>query len=55
VRYLLDEQRPDGSWPVHSRSPKLQPYFQSAFPYDHNQWISAAATAYAVMALAPAH
>jgi ankyrin repeat protein len=54
VRYLLDEQRPDGSWPVSSRSPKLQPYFQSAFPYDHNQWISAAATAYAVMALAPA-
>jgi ankyrin repeat protein len=54
VHYLLDEQRPDGSWYVRSRSPKLQPYFQSAFPYDHDQWISAAATAWAVMALAPA-
>ena len=32
---------------------KLQPYFQSGFPYDHEQWISASATAYAMMALAP--
>jgi hypothetical protein len=32
---------------------KLQPYFQSGFPFDHDQWISNAATAYAVMALAP--
>jgi len=32
---------------------KLQPYFQSAFPFDHDQWISNSATAYAVMALAP--
>jgi len=54
VRYLLGTQFPDGSWYVRSRSPKLQPYFQSAFPYEHDQWISAAATARAVMALAPA-
>jgi hypothetical protein len=47
-------QFPDGSWYVRSRAPKLQPYFQSAFPYDHDQWISTAATAMAVMALAPA-
>ena len=52
--YLLKTQFPDGSWYVRSRSPKLQPYFQSAFPYDHDQWISTSATAYAVMALAPA-
>jgi hypothetical protein len=52
--YLLKTQFPDGSWYVRSRSPKLQPYFQSAFPYDHDQWISASATAMAVMALAPA-
>ncbi len=52
--YLLKTQFPDGSWYVRSRSPKLQPYFQSAFPYDHDQWISASATAVAVMALAPA-
>jgi ankyrin repeat protein len=52
--YLLKTQFPDGSWYVRSRSPKLQPYFQSAFPFDHDQWISTAATAMAVMALAPA-
>lgn len=51
--WLLSRQYPDGSWFVRSRAPKLQPYFQSGFPYDHEQWISASATAYAVMALAP--
>jgi ankyrin repeat protein len=54
VAYLVKTQFPDGSWYVRSRAPKLQPYFQSAFPYDHDQWISTAATAMAVMALAPA-
>jgi len=53
TRYLLDTQYPDGSWYVRSRAVKLQPYFQSAFPYDHDQWISNSATGYAVMALAP--
>lgn len=54
TRYLLSTQFPDGSWYVRSRAVKLQPYFQSGFPYDHDQWISFSATAYAVMALAPA-
>jgi ankyrin repeat protein len=54
VAYLLKTQFPDGSWYVHARGPKLQPYFQSDFPFDHDQWISASATALAVMALAPA-
>jgi len=53
ARYLLETQFPDGSWYVRSRAVKLQPYFQSAFPFDHDQWISNSATAYAVMALAP--
>ena len=53
ARFLLDTQFPDGSWYVRSRAVKLQPYFQSGFPFDHDQWISNAATAYAVMALAP--
>jgi hypothetical protein len=53
AKYLLSTQFPDGSWYVRSRVVKLQPYFQSAFPYDHDQWISVSATAYAVMALAP--
>jgi ankyrin repeat protein len=54
VEFLLNRQWPDGSWYVRSRAPKIQPYFQSGFPFDHDQWISSAATAWAVMALAPA-
>jgi ankyrin repeat protein len=54
VAYLLNTQMPDGSWYVRSRAMKLQPYFQSGFPYDHDQWISSAATAWAVTAIAPA-
>jgi ankyrin repeat protein len=52
VHYLLATQFPDGSWHVRSRAPKFQPYFQSGFPFDHDQWISAAATAWAATALA---
>jgi ankyrin repeat protein len=51
--YLLRTQYPDGSWYVRSRSVKFQPYFESAFPFGHDQWISAAATGWATMALAP--
>ena len=54
VRFLLSTQAEDGSWYVRSRAPKFQPYFQSGFPYDHDQWISSAATSWAVRALAPA-
>jgi hypothetical protein len=54
VEYLLATQWPDGSWYVRSRAPKFQPYFQSGFPFEHDQWVSAAGTAWAVMALAPA-
>jgi hypothetical protein len=54
VEYLLRTQMEDGSWYVRSRAVKLQPYFQSGFPYDHDQWISCAATAYATVALAGA-
>ena len=54
VRYLMASQRNDGSWYLPSRAPKLQPYFQSGFPYDHDQWISAAATAWSVAALSEA-
>ena len=51
IAYLLKTQLADGSWHVPSRAPKFQPYFQSGFPHDHDQWISAAATAWATMAL----
>src|SRR5207302_3601012 len=52
VAYLVRTQLDDGSWHVSSRSPKFQPYFQSGFPHDHDQWISASATAWATMGLA---
>jgi hypothetical protein len=51
VEYLLKTQLDDGSWHVASRAVKFQPYFQSGFPHDHDQWISASATAWATMAL----
>ncbi len=47
----LRTQREDGSWHVKSRAMKIQPYFESGFPYEHDQWISHAATAWATMAL----
>jgi ankyrin repeat protein len=51
VQYLLQTQQSDGSWLVKSRSPKFQPYFDTTFPYGHDQWISSAATAWSTMAL----
>jgi len=54
VKHLLGTQWPDGSWYVRSRAPKFQPYFESGFPFGHDQWVSSAATAWAVLALAPA-
>ncbi len=51
VRFLLNSQLEDGSWYVHSRALPVQPYFDSGFPHGHDQFISAAATNWAVMAL----
>jgi hypothetical protein len=51
VQYLLGTQYEDGSWYVASRSVKFQPYFQSGFPHEHDQWISAAATVWAGLGL----
>ena len=51
MRYLLRTQAPDGSWHVKTRSFPVQPYFESGFPYGHDQWISAAGTSWASMAL----
>jgi ankyrin repeat protein len=51
VKFLLAGQATDGSWLVKSRAPKIQPYFDTIFPYGHDQWISAAATAWAATAL----
>jgi ankyrin repeat protein len=52
TKFLLGSQRADGTWYVRSRSPKFQPYFESGFPYGHDQWISSMATGWATAALA---
>ena len=52
--FLVRTQRDDGSWHVKSRAMKIQPYFESGFPYEHDQWISHAATAWATIGLATA-
>lgn len=54
VQFLLNSQFEDGSWHVKTRSVAIQPYFDSEFPYGRDQFISAAATNWATMALAPA-
>jgi ankyrin repeat protein len=51
VEFLLRTQLEDGSWHVKSRAAKFQPYFQSGFSHDHDQWISNSGTAWATMAL----
>jgi len=52
VRYLLASQSADGSWHVTTRATKFQQYFESGFPYGHDQWISTMATGWAASALA---
>lgn len=54
IRFLLNSQLEDGSWHVRSRAAPIQPYFESGFPHGHDQWISAAATCWATLALIPA-
>jgi ankyrin repeat protein len=51
VTFLVQTQLPDGSWHVRSRSQTFQPYFESGFPHEHDQWISAHATGLAAMSL----
>jgi ankyrin repeat protein len=51
VDYLLRNQQEDGTWHVVTRAFGFQPYFQSGFPYDHDQWISQAGTAMASIGL----
>jgi len=52
VSFLLSTQYPDGAWLVRTRSFPTQPYFESGFPFDRHQWISAAGTAWAAQAIA---
>lgn len=52
VNFLLATQYADGAWLVRTRSFPVQPYFESGFPFDRHQWISAAGTAWAAQAIA---
>jgi N-acyl-D-amino-acid deacylase len=52
IAYLLRTQFEDGSWLVRTRSNPVQKYKESGFPHGRHQWISAAGTSWAVMALA---
>jgi hypothetical protein len=54
TQFLLNTQMPDGSWYVKTRALGVQPYFDSGFPYGVDQYISAAATSWAVIALTQA-
>ena len=51
IQFLLGSQLEDGSWYVRTRALPLQPYFDSDFPHGADQFISAAATNWAAMAL----
>lgn len=54
LAYLLRTQREDGSWFVKSRAKPFQPYYESGFPHEKNQFISISATAWATAVLAAA-
>ena len=55
LRFLLSTQQADGSWRVGSRlhppAPVSPPYFETGFPYQHDQFISAMGTSWAAAAL----
>jgi hypothetical protein len=51
VDFLLRTQFPDGSWLVRTRAYPFQPLRDSGFPHGRHQWISAAGTSWATMAL----
>ena len=52
IRYLLKTQDDMGAWEVLTRSSPIQPFFTCGFPpYDENQFISAAASNWALMGL----
>jgi N-acyl-D-amino-acid deacylase len=52
VRFLLDTQKPDGSWHVVTRAKPVQVYFDNGDPYGKDQFISIPATSWATAALA---
>jgi len=51
VKYLLETQKEDGAWIVQTRSKPLQVFFDNGDPGGKSQFISFAATGWAVLAL----
>lgn len=51
IKYLLDTQQEDGSWYVKTRALAFQPGFDAGFPHGPDQFMSAAGTSWASMAL----
>jgi hypothetical protein len=54
VQYLLRTQREDGAWIVQTRSRPVQTFFDNGDPGGKSQFISFAATNWAIIALLPA-
>ena len=54
IDFLMRTQMSDGSWLVRTRSFPVQTLKESGFPHARNQWISAAGTGWAIMALSMA-
>jgi ketosteroid isomerase-like protein len=52
LAYLVTTQQPDGSWRVVTRSQPIQAYFETGFPYGKDQFISMAASCWAIAAIA---
>ena len=51
ISFLLKTQYEDGSWKVKSRSIPFVPFVENGFPHDKDQFISAAGTNWATIAL----
>jgi N-acyl-D-amino-acid deacylase len=51
VHFLLDTQKPDGSWFVETRAKPVQPFFDNGDPGGKSQFISFSATNWVVLAL----
>jgi squalene cyclase len=51
LRFLLTTQEADGSWHVKTRAYPFQPLIDTTYPHGRDQWISAAGTSQALMAL----
>ena len=54
IGFLLENQRPDGTWYVRKWAHGYNTYFDAGFPHGKSQFISIAGTCYAMMALASA-